>query len=98
MPANSIVVIADLSKYGSVIDLMSQVEAYISHRKKIKIIRSYTAGDYCFHSLLTLPTVITKNLLTSAKGLIPRKKINFTYLAIQKTPIAVEPSYADIPF
>jgi hypothetical protein len=98
MPVNSVLVLADLSNYKSVTALMEQVEAHISSRAKLKIIRSYTTGAYNFRSLLTQPTVITENLLTGDDGLIPRRNINFNFLAIQKTPIAVETSYANIPF
>lgn len=97
MPANSIIVIADLN-YKSVVSLMEQIEAYVSISTKSKIIRSFTAGDIHLHSSLILPPVLRKNLLTGADGLIPKSNINFKYLAIQKLPKAVEPSYADIPF
>lgn len=98
MPSYSILVLADLSKYKSVTTLMEQVETYVSSRDTLKIIRSYTKGAYNFRSLLTQPSVITENLLTGDNGLIPRRNINFNFLAIQKTPIAVETSCADIPF
>lgn len=98
MPVDSILVLADLSNYNSVLALMQQVETYVSDNAELKIIRSYTTGGYNLRSLLPLPNVIIKNLLTGDNGLIPRKKINFNFLAIQKTPIAVETSYADIPF
>ncbi len=97
MPANSIIIRADLN-YKSVVSLMEQIEAYVSISTKSKIIRSYTAGDIHLHSSLILPPILKNNLLTGADGLIPRSNINFKYLAIQKLPIAVEPSYADIPF
>jgi hypothetical protein len=97
MPANSIIIRADLN-YKSVVSLMEQIEAYVSISTKSKIIRSYTAGDIHLHSSLILPPILKNNLLTGADGLIPKSNINFKYLAIQKLPIAVEPSYADIPF
>lgn len=97
MPASSIIIIADLN-YKSVVSLMEQIEAYVSISTKSKIIRSYTAGDIHLHSTLELPPIIRNNLLTGADGLIPKSNINFKYLAIQKLPKAVEPSYADIPF
>jgi len=87
MPVNSVLVLADLSNYNSVIALMEQVETYVSNKANLTIIRSYTTGAYNFRSLLTQPTVITKNLLTGDNGLIPRKNIKFNFLAVQKTPV-----------
>lgn len=91
MPSNSILVLADLSNYRSVITLMNQVETYVNDRAKFRIIRSYTTGAYNFRSLLTPPPIITKNLLTGDNGLIPRKNISFNFLAIQKNPSASVP-------
>ena len=98
MPVNSVLVLADLSSYKSVIALMKKVEAYVSSKAKLRIIRSSTTGAYNFRSLLIQPTVITENLLTGDNGLIPRKNIKFNFLAIQKTSTSVETSYADITF
>lgn len=84
MPVNSILVLADLSSYNSVITLMEQVETYVSSRAKLKIIRSYTTGAYNFRSSLTQPTVITKNLLTGDNGLMARKNIKFNFFSCSK--------------
>lgn len=98
MPVASVLVLADLSNYTSVIALMKQVETYVSSKANLRIIRSYTTGACNFRSLLTQPPVITENLLTGEDGLIARKNINYNFLAIQKTSTAMETSYTAITF
>jgi hypothetical protein len=99
MTNESILVIADLCKYSSVINLMQQIEMYIGNNNNLKLIRSCNEGNLYFRYSFELPTILTDTLLTSSNGLIPRRNINFNYLAVQKYPIAIEESsYAIIPF
>lgn len=97
MPVNSILIIADLN-YKCVINLMAQIELYVSNSNRAKIIRSYTAGEIHLHSSLIVPSFIRNNLFTGADGLIAKSNVYFKYLAIQKLPVAAKLSYADVPF
>lgn len=57
MPANSILVIADLCHYSLILDLMNKVESYFDNTSKLEMIRKYTNGICSFQSSLRLPQV-----------------------------------------
>ncbi|MCU0549469.1 MAG: hypothetical protein MUC48_08995 [Leptolyngbya sp. Prado105] len=97
MSESSILIIADLN-FEIVKRLMGQVECHFRTVSRLEVIRSNASGYSCLHSRLPLLKVLTDNLLTGEEDLIPKKKVNFNYLAIQKMPIAVQFEYASIPF
>lgn len=98
MPVGSILILADLNQYAAVNNLIRRVESCLLKQSGLQVIRSHDKGDCYLSTNLELPTVITRNLLTGANNLKPRKRVNFNYLAIQKLPIAVQPDYASLPF
>lgn len=98
MPINSILIMADLN-YSSTTDLLQRVESFVgSNSNKLRLIRSYSSQTINLRSSLMPSQFIKENLLTGANNLIPRRNINFNYLAIQKSSLSARLNYADIPF
>lgn len=96
MPAGSILIMADL-KYDSAENLMRRVESCLANRAELQVIRSHAIGYCCLRSKLLLPGVVTRNLLTGTGDLVPKRKVEFNYLALQKLPLAVQPEYIAVP-
>ena len=84
MPAGSALVLADLHKYGMVQYLMEQVEALVQSGTGSSVVRSCSDGSCFLRSEIELTPLITECLLTGENGLIPRRKINYNYLVVQK--------------
>ncbi len=85
LPSNSIIAIIDLSNYPDVVDLISSIQANLSSKNGFKLLRDIKLGAMHKLSNYKNPTsFIEKNLLTGKNGLIPRRKVKFTYSLIRK--------------
>lgn len=87
MPQRSILVIADQNNYFLVLNLMKRIEDCIRGINQASIIRSHTAGSIGFDARIALPPIpriIRENLLTGEDQLIPRRRVSFNYLVVQK--------------
>lgn len=81
-PLNSFIIINDLSSYEQNRQFIEDIAAIVTQRKDYQIIGQ--SKEITIRSSLDIPLVITQNLLTREDGLIPRKQINFLFLAIRK--------------
>jgi hypothetical protein len=86
MPSGSILAIADLINYYQVDRLMDSIEIHITSQGLATLVRRRQEGIIEFRSKQAdnLPEIIRNNLLTGEDGLIPRAKVKFQYLAVQK--------------
>ncbi len=77
MPPNSLLVLADLGQYSSVVGLMNRVRESINQLERVDIIQD---SERKFKSVIELPALITDHVLTGEDGLMPRKNIYTRYL------------------
>ncbi|MBD2520622.1 hypothetical protein H6G93_37930 [Nostoc sp. FACHB-973] len=79
-PLNSFIIIGDLL-YNQSRTILEDIVIICSQRSDYKIIER---GELKIASSLKIPTIVTENLLTDEDGLIPRRWINFIFLALRK--------------
>lgn len=80
-PKDSFIIIADLL-YDQNRQIVEDVAEIAEKKRDYKIIKK--CDNITIESSFTLPKIVEDNLLTGEKGLIPKKKIKFLFLAIRK--------------
>jgi hypothetical protein len=94
MPNSSILIVADFSQYSLVKALMSELQSLIENKATMLVICNCTEDNFC--SKFYPPTRVTQNLLTGADWLIPKKNVNYSYLAARKSSSAIAKSLVEI--
>ncbi|MDY6805778.1 MAG: hypothetical protein SXA11_18510 [Cyanobacteriota bacterium] len=80
-PKDSFIIIADLL-YDQSRKIVKNIAKTAEERRDYKILEK--CDEMTIQSSFTLPEIIEENLLTGENGLIPKKRINFFFLALKK--------------
>jgi hypothetical protein len=92
-PLNSFIIIGDLP-YEQNRQLIEDIAEIANQRSDYQIILQ--SQGIKIRSCIRIPSIVTENLLTGVDGLIPRKNINFLFLALRKGEYTNEDLLDDI--
>ncbi|MBD2280587.1 hypothetical protein [Aphanizomenon flos-aquae] len=92
-PLNSFIIIGDLP-YEQNRQLIEDIAEIANQRSDYQIILQ--SQGIKIRSCIRIPSLVTENLLTGVDGLIPRKNINFLFLALRKGEYTNEDLLDDI--